>query len=454
MSECWQIETILSELPYGIIEIISPQLLRKFTDMICDYNKRTSHSKHRGWNKKDHKAVCKAMFCSVLTPCVYNYDDEITSEAFPRALVIETLECVPGLRRLHLPHTYQGDRLAPLEGMICHLRHLQIFTYESHCTDKVVEQLALHCTHLVKVSLRCSSRVTNSSVQYLLQLRKLEFLNLSGTSIDEEHYRLLFSELPQIKNIEYEILYNILHIVAEKNVHKISHVRGRLSDISKITEKCRSVTHLNIKYCRTDLSGLKALTTLRTLQISSGDWANFKLRSALIGIGPRLKDLDLDRMERVNIQHIITLCPSLVSLSLRSCNLLPLDPNTQVDPQLPHFRSLTYLKLHETLERSSSSIYLQHYVSLKTVILDRGNIFTVSFMKEVARSGTLAKLEDICIKEFWPGALTIEALELLIEHCSHLKSIKGLESCHQIPVNSIGELKRLLLEQNFDLEIT
>jgi hypothetical protein len=75
-------------------------------------------------------------------------------------------------------------------------------------------------------------------------------------------------------------------------------------------------------------------------------------------------------------------------------------------------------------------------------------------MREVVRNGTLADLEDIAVYESEPYAMTMEALELLIKHCSHLKRIKGIETCRQIPRNFIGKLKCRLLMQNFDLEIT
>jgi hypothetical protein len=97
--------------------------------------------------------------------------------------------------------------------------------------------------------------------------------------------------------------------------------------------------------------------------------------------------------------------------------------------------------------------FIRHYVSLKTIRLYGINIFTVEFTREVVRSGTLANLEELCAMEYGPGALTMEALELLIKHCSHLKRIEGLRNCSLIDTNDIEELKRRLLVQNLDLEL-
>jgi hypothetical protein len=112
--------------------------------------------------------------------------------------------------------------------MIYHLRHLQEFTYKHSCTDEVVDQLGLHCSRLKELDLYLSRGVTNASVQHLLQLRKLEFVNLDETQIDSKHYGLLLSELPIIKNIRFRKMEeNILDQVAEENLHKMSCQRSR-----------------------------------------------------------------------------------------------------------------------------------------------------------------------------------------------------------------------------------
>ncbi|PNF41062.1 hypothetical protein B7P43_G07664 [Cryptotermes secundus] len=367
LAECRQIERSLSELPHIIIEMMSPQLTRKFADLIYDYDK-TSYLKQSFWNQESRNSLCIAMFRSVLTPHIYKYDDEIASRSFTHDLVVQTLDCVPELRKLHLPLTNAKHDPAPLAGVIHHLTHLQIFTYNDHCTDEVIEQLGLHCTHLKKVSVCGSSRVTNASVQHLLQLQKLEFLNLSGTLIDKEHYVLLLSELPQIKNMVLRE-DDILDHVAENNVHKISHVSGYVQDISILAQRFRNITNLDIYKIPEDLSGLAALTTLRTLRLTRGHYARNNLRAVLTGIGPRLIDLNLILFKDVNFQDIVTLCPSLASLSMFKCTLLPLDPDTQLDPQLPHFRNLTSLRLICIYDRGRSCSYIQHYVSLKTIRL-------------------------------------------------------------------------------------
>ncbi|PNF26387.1 hypothetical protein B7P43_G17334, partial [Cryptotermes secundus] len=452
LAECRQIERSLSEFPYFVIEMMSPQLTRKFADMIINYKLKPTAF----WEKESRRILCSAMFRSVLTPHVYEYNHEIMSCFYIQDLLVETLDSVPGLRTLHLRfRALKYCYPSALERMICQLKHLQVFICKLLCTDEVIEQLGLHCTHLKKASLCCSD-VTNASVKHLLRLRKLEFLNLSETRIDKENYAFLLSELPQIKEIVFRGNEDdILDHVAEKNLHKISHVSGKVEDISKLAQRCRNITNLDI--CLFTLieapSGLAALTTLHTLRLARGDYATCNLKAVLTDIGHRLTDLFLEGIEHVNIRDIVTLCPSLSSLTLLSCTLSPLDLHTQLDPQLPHFRKLTSLHISGGRDDARIRDYIRHYVSLKTIRLKWNNIFTARFMLEVVRSGTLADLEDIEVHEDGPHAMTAEALELLIKHCSHLKSIKGSKTCYRIPRRFIEELKRRLLVQNFDLEI-
>jgi hypothetical protein len=74
-------------------------------------------------------------------------------------------------------------------------------------------------------------------------------------------------------------------------------------------------------------------------------------------------------------------------------------------------------------------------------------------MREVVRSGTLANLEELCVREFRSGALTMEALELLIKHCPHLKNTEGLRHCPLLNEKVIQEFNRRILAQNFYLQI-
>jgi hypothetical protein len=423
--------------------------------MIEDYNCKVIDIEARFGNEEEHDSLCVAMFRSVLTPYVYKYDDDIMLYRFTRHLVVQTLDKVPGLRTLHLlSEGADDDDAAQITRKIYQLRHLQAFTFQRYCTDEVIEQLALHCSRLIKVDLFRSRGVTNASVQHLLRLRKLQFINVDGTRIDNKHYGLLLSELPIIKNINFGLSHEyILPHVAEERLQKIPHVSGFVPNINMLAQRCHNITNLDIETVIGDMSALAALTTLRTVRISHHDYVISNLIAVLTGVGSKLTELTLSLVTRVNLQDIVTLCPSLEVLGLLVCSYFPLDSDVPLGPRLPHFRNLISLTLYMSRRDQMNYKYIRYYVSLKKIRLLSINI-TVGFMKGVLNSGAFANLEEFEIFEHIPGTMCMEAVELLIQSCSRLKIIRGLETCNQIPSSFIQELKRRFLVQNLDVEIT
>jgi hypothetical protein len=153
----------------------------------------------------------------------------------------------------------------------------------------------------------------------------------------------------------------------------------------------------------------------------------------------------------LNLQDIITLCNSLKSLSLVRCSISPPNANTPLNPQLPHFRNLVYLRIDKAYEEEADFSFIRYYVSLEEIHLENVNIFTEEFMREVLRQGTLANLKECYIDESFGGVLTFQVLQLLIEHCSHLKHFGYTELLPNLNVANVLNLQRELLEQNFDI---
>jgi hypothetical protein len=210
---------------------------------------------------------------------------------------------------------------------------------------------------------------------------------------------------------------------------------------------------LDITTFQVDLSALAALTALRTLQIFGADYAENNHNVVLTRIGPRLTDLTLNHIGHVNLQDIVMLCPSLENLTLSGGSVLPLNAGTPLNPQLPHFRNLISLRLIWCSTDETNYNYIRHYVSLKTVRFHPVNIFTAEFMRELERNGTFANLEEFDIIESPPGVLTMEALEILIQNCPHLKIIKGLKILQRLEPHFGKELKHSLLVRNIDIDI-
>jgi hypothetical protein len=187
-------------------------------------------------------------------------------EGFDLNVILENLDCLPGLLELHLV-TLNTDRSSLLGGII-HLENLQIFTYHADCTDDIIAQLQQYCPHLMELDVSYSHGVTNASVQPLRAARKLTFLILDRTGIDDEHYGLLLSELPNVANIivrrnEASILR---HIPVER-LDTITHAKSYIQNIVTDEQMGCNRSIGDIDRIMVDLSGLSAFNALRILEI-------------------------------------------------------------------------------------------------------------------------------------------------------------------------------------------
>lgn len=236
-------------MPYRLLEEMSPQLTRKFARKIKDYDCEVNELRGMSFDEEEHNIVCTAMFRSVLTQYVYQYQNKIMRDTFTRDLVVQTLDSVPGLRSLYFPSETHIKLSAQLSQMIHHLRQPQVFTFIRGCTDELVEQLALNCSHLKKLSLPFSRSVRDASVEQLMKLEELEFLDLSRTEISYKQYGTLLSNLKEIKNIAFQQSQgDVLHHVAPKRIDSILHVGGYDEDMDMLAEvlQYNSRGHRNI----------------------------------------------------------------------------------------------------------------------------------------------------------------------------------------------------------------
>jgi hypothetical protein len=312
---------------------------------------------------------------------------------------------------------------------------------------------------LTEVDVSGSANVTNDSAPHIIELTEIKWLKLQETRIDDKNYGFIISKLPNIANIMF--LFNgrsVLFHTGSETLDTITHISGCFHEMEAVSQKCPNTTNYTLRCFSSllsasvrDMTRLTAFSALRALKIYGECNYETHWRVALRGIGHRLQDLTLTDCSGVNLQDIVTLCPSLVNLSLIRCPVLHL--NTPLNPQLPHFRNLINLKVGHTSRHPVDFRYIRYYVNLETIHLSEVNIFTVEFLREVISLGTFKQLEMFRVAERAPGALTVEALELLIGHCPLLKRIEGLKYCPNLNRHLINDLRRQILEQNLDLLI-
>ncbi|PNF28290.1 hypothetical protein B7P43_G05441 [Cryptotermes secundus] len=405
------------------------------------------------------------MFRSVLTPSLYEFEPDMFSYIFTWFLVIRNLDSVPGLRILSMNQT--GDiirslslsrRIIKVSALVAtslhQLKELQVFRFPGYCTDEVVRELGLNCPKLTEVSFINSQGVTNASYPHLLSLRKLQFLDITGTRINNFHYGQLLSRLPNIADVRFiNKEDDLIRLIAPNTIDTITHVTNIVTDTNMQIQKFPKTQKFILKTPNVDLSALTAWTELHTLEILLGDYRKINLNAVLMGIGHQLTVLILKRITRLNLLDIITLCKSLRNLDLYSCLILPVKAATPLNLQLPHFRNLIYLKIKTSVQDRTDFSFIRYYLNLERIELLGIDIFTEEFMEEVINLGTLANLKECYISETDKGALTLNVLEQLIHHCPNLKIFGHTKKLGLLNSENVLRLKRELSEQNFDIDI-
>jgi hypothetical protein len=456
--ECHEMEEEISTFPPALLRVLSPRLAAELLQDLID--PLITDITVKDWFGRNYWSACKVIFRSVLNRFIQKFDPDTTSNWFGQLVILENLDSVPHLEELAIPYYFELDRSELLASMIHHVTNLRTFKCPRYCNDEIILQLRLHCPNLTHVDFAYSREVTNTSARHLMELKKLNFLGLSATQIDVKHYGLILSHLPHITNVIYNVDGDdiLAHIAAEK-LDSITHIRGSFPNIHALSQKFPNTTDICL-YCicidhvtgkATKLTELSAFSALRALETFHLPYDTSEMSAVLLHIGSRLTDLKLNSVTGINLHEIVTLCPSLLNLSLTECSYSHSEHNTHFDCQLPHFRNLINLELRNFGNSLVGESFIRNYVNLKTIYLACVNVFTDEFVRQIISLGTLTKLEVLHIQELWPGALTEEGLQLLIRHCPLLKRIEGLGYSAHFNYSLIEQVNIQMFEQNYDL---
>jgi hypothetical protein len=143
----------------------------------------------------------------------------------------------------------------------------------------------------------------------------------------------------------------------------------------------------------------------------------------------------------------------LKRLYLEECTCVPFNENSIINTDLPHYRSLIELKLRENLPHHMDFRHLRHYVNLQLLECHGVDILTDDFIDEVMRQGAFRNILRFCVLESGVGALTMRTVELLLQHCDHLREIGYLKTWSLLSRSQCTELIERIRITNIDVRI-
>jgi hypothetical protein len=455
MTDCDKLHDHLASFPIGIKKHIAPLILKEVIDVITEYDDTSYKLKRASWyREQDHKTVCAKMLSAVPLNCITEYETEFIHFSFAEKLIIQALHSLPNLTMLAVSTQIRIDNSALLATNLHHLTQLQHFHYGYHCTDEVVEQLALHCTQLKTINIRLSIAVTDASVQHLMNLRKLECMDLTDTSISSHSCAVLLSELPSISNIVMKGMMDyVLDHISKEKLCMITQFTGYVNNISILAQKYPNITKAVLYPYNRNLRNLTALTRLVNLTIKQGNYDICNLNAVLIGMGHRLNELCLQDVYNVNMADVVQSCSSLKSLVLKGCIFVPLTESAILDTDLPQYRSLIQLKLICNYGSQNAFRHLRHYVNLEVFECTGLGIVTGHFLEDAIRQGAFRNIVRFWVEDTWNGALTMRSVELMLQHCDSMRELGHLSSWRLISKFQYSDLIKRIREFNIDLLI-
>jgi hypothetical protein len=454
-AECDSVREFLTSLLTGISAHQANLIMTEIIPLITNYDDGSNELKRASWYQDEiHNNLCLKMLRAVLPAGIEEFFINCGSSGFAQKLVIHTLDTTPNLTSLCFQTKTKINNSALLASNIHHLRNLQSFSYFYHCTAEVVEQLGLHCTQLRTINLKYSRAVTDTCVQHLLKLNKLEYVHLMYTAVSCALYGSLLSELPSIRNIVMmSAKCDVLDHISKETLCTIKKYAGLIHDIDNVTQKCPNIKTAVVYALNQDLTNLIALTRLVDLQIMVGSYEKCNLTGLLIGMGCRLSDLTLFRIRKVNFANIVLLCSPLKRLVLEECTFVQLTENADIDTDPPHYRNVTEFKLIGKSRHKIDVRHLLYYINLQIFECKGVNILTDDFIHDAMRQGAFRNILRFWVEETGHGALTMRTVELLLQHCDNLREIGLVESWRRVTQNECSDLIERMRIMNIDLHV-
>ncbi|GFG34592.1 hypothetical protein Cfor_01923 [Coptotermes formosanus] len=391
-------------------------------------------------DKEIHKHICRCMLEAALFPTITDWHIKNDTSEFTKELMVLLFPCLPNMKCLRVAEDMPSRCSWLLANNIRMLNHLQEFYFPIGCSRHVLIELGKHCKQLKRLSVMSSKHVDDSSVNHLLKLRNLVFLNVDGTHVTPKGYSRLLCNLPKLRNITWaNRVDDVLLNITKDEIQTVKSLIGTVRNALTIVLKCPFITHLSLFAVKDNLSDLKELNAVTEFTLVDCDSDIGNLAEVLHGIGPKLKELDLSNVTNVSIRDVTKCCTHLEILSLDCCKFTQ-SGEKPFDPQLPHFQNLASLELRANRWYGDFHSYLRSYVNLKVLtarcIPDLDDVAVVS----VLQSNGFQNLKEFSAQDC--GFLSMISVSLLVENCGNLHLLKGVGTWSGIQKEDMPEVYR------------
>ncbi|PSN29872.1 hypothetical protein C0J52_26896 [Blattella germanica] len=402
---CNQLHDMIKQIPPSLANDLTNKLL----DNIDNWDFEIGRCKKGSIETDVYEEIIKAVIHPALTRIESEVDLLDCSEMFQESLlcssvcanlIIKNIQHLHKLKTLHALHTNFNSCVPFINFPEC------LVEFSGRCNKKVLIQISHCCKNLKYLDVFGSKRVTDSCVSILLDINKLEKLNISETKITATGIkRFLLGCCKKYQNLKY--------IAFSSYTFRNYEIFQNFSELKVSVQLCQNVIDpfLNEfhKISLKNICGLQIRTTLinvnRILQVlgSQLEFLDVEINDFWIGLE--------DNILIFNVAEILQVgqyCTSLKCLHISfNSYLFPHFTNYQIQP-LPGFKTVNCLGLEiKNIGSNSGITNFLHFlifqcVSVKKITLefDRTNFEASDFILHNLRMGGLKKVELICFQTF------------------------------------------------------
>jgi hypothetical protein len=415
----------LASLPVHVItEPIALYSVREFTRIIATYD-NNSDQPHIAQlqDRQIYHDICSHMLKVVLLPCMSSCNVGDTDSNFVQGLLIKLLYVIPNTKALIVPPVQRPDYMQLLVERIQILAHLEEFRFHVGCTTEVIIELSKYCPHMKNISVKYSKGVDDNCVQHLLELGRLQTLNVADTSVSNNGYRALLLGLSELKEVVW--LHPIDPVLSNltRSLHTVRKFVGKVSDPELLVRNCPNVTDLILLSVTEDISVVGALRSVTFLSLLISSCTVVRFAACISRLGRTLSKLDLYQVVNINFDDLINYCIVLNSLVMCYCHVTCTET---YHGQCPHFINLTRLTLKENWGPCDFRCALHLYVNLKALHVSGMGHLTDAFVAQLLTAGGFRNVTEFFAEHC--GDLSMETAWLLLQDCPHLTKIGNINS--------------------------
>lgn len=343
------------------------------------------------------------------------------------------------------------------------MSNLTSFSLCFDCTNTIISVISRSCPHLQRLDVTSSKSVTDRSVPFLLNCKKLLKVQLYRTSVSAAGYTKLLSELPSIQDFgRCEKFGKVLQMLQENNSDPLPTKSCQCVDLTEeqlrlLVKYFPRLTGFSILHVErvADLTILGELTDLKDLKLLNCDFFGDFVKELLDKRGFNLHTLLLEHVDEIDLNALIFIsqyCPNLKSLSFYNCEfvehaLLTFNLNKlAVRP----FSVLEKLKCVSDCSLVHLEFLMIYCKNIKFIQLGSSTGVNDETMSRVLGQNPMRSIEELRI--LYSHNLSMQTVELLMTHCDSLHTLSELESWEGITSSELSDFREHLRRNNIKLD--